>query len=62
VGSSGTSVLYTGCMVPKGYCRMFLSDCVIACAVVGIFDQILMSVFEGVALVPLGAIIFKTVT
>jgi len=41
---------------------MFLNVCVIACAVIGIFDEILMSLFEEVVLVPLGAIIFKTVT
>jgi hypothetical protein len=38
------------------------NDCVIACAVIGTFVQILMSLFEGMVLVPLGAIIFKTVT
>jgi hypothetical protein len=38
------------------------NDCVIACAVIGIFVQILLSLFEGMVLVPLGTNMFKTVT
>lgn len=37
-------------------------DCVIVCAVIGIFVQILASLLEGMVLVPLGASIFKAVT
>jgi hypothetical protein len=38
------------------------NDWVNVCAVIGIFVQILVSLLEGIVLVPLGASIFKTVT